>query len=208
MVDTEQGMKGEGMWGLSQEELLKLPGYGKDKTKDLERAKKLLADAGYPNGFEASLIVRKTGTDALGVFTVDQMKKLGLTARMRITDTTEAYDLIRNADYDMLVWGFGYSLEDPDAIFSEFVLCDSPRNWTYVCTPEVDALYEKQTKEVDLTKRKALVQEMERKAISSTNKMILYRSLGTTAVYKFVKGYVHYAATRNNQRFRDVWLDK
>ena len=201
-------MKGEGAWGLSQEELLKMPGYGKDKTADLERARKLLTEAGYPNGLDATLIVRKTGNDALGVFTADQMKKAGINAKMRITDTTEAYDLIRNADYDILVWGFGYSLEDPDAVYSEFVLCDSPRNWAYVCAQEVDALYERQTQEVDIGKRRALMQEMERKAIPSNSKMILYRSISTTAVYKYVKGYIHYAATRNNQRFRDVWLDK
>ncbi|MEZ4622124.1 MAG: ABC transporter substrate-binding protein [Caldilineaceae bacterium] len=37
-----------------QDELLTMPGYRPDKTEDIATAKALLADAGYPDGFETT----------------------------------------------------------------------------------------------------------------------------------------------------------
>lgn len=42
-------------FGLSQEGLLKLPGFRQPKDLDLAEAKRLLAEAGYPNGFKTTL---------------------------------------------------------------------------------------------------------------------------------------------------------
>ncbi|MBI2886442.1 MAG: ABC transporter substrate-binding protein [Chloroflexi bacterium] len=202
-------MKISGAWGLPQEELLKLPGYGKDKAKDIERAKQLMAEAGLGAGMDVVILTRKLQSyiDTAVLFQ-DQLKKIGLNGTVKSYETSEAYDLIRKADYDLISWGFGYSLEDPDAVYGEFVVCNAPRNWGYACTPEVDALFEKQSQELDIAKRQALVREMERKAITSNAMILTHRSIGTTALYNYVKGYKPHAATRNNQRFVEVWLDR
>src|SRR5262249_51186323 len=42
-------------WAMSQAELEKFPGFGRDAEKNRAEAKKLLAEAGYPNGFKVVL---------------------------------------------------------------------------------------------------------------------------------------------------------
>lgn len=202
-------LKTSGFWGLPQEELAKLPGYGKDKEKDIEQAKKLLAEAGLSTSMDIVMITRQLASyEQTAVFYADQLKKIGINATIRQHETTAAYDLIRKGEYDLISWGFGYSLEDPDAVYGEFVLCGAVRNWGNACTPEVDQLFEKQTQELDITKRQQLVKEMERKALLANQMIVSNRSIGLTGLYKYIKGYTPHAATRNNQRFSYVWLDK
>jgi peptide/nickel transport system substrate-binding protein len=45
-------------WALSKEELQELPGFGKDHEANLREAKRLLAEAGYANGFKTVLTNR------------------------------------------------------------------------------------------------------------------------------------------------------
>jgi peptide/nickel transport system substrate-binding protein len=48
-----------GGMGLSQEDLRKMPGWRQPKEQDLTEAKRLLAEAGYPNGFKLNLKFQK-----------------------------------------------------------------------------------------------------------------------------------------------------
>lgn len=66
-------------WGVSQEELAKLPGFRKDKTEDLKEAKRLLAEAGYPSGLKAQLIYTKTWVGAPAAeFTPTSLARAGI----------------------------------------------------------------------------------------------------------------------------------
>src|SRR2546425_8599362 len=42
-------------FAMSESELQKLPGFGRDMEKNRAEAKRLLAEAGYPNGFKVAL---------------------------------------------------------------------------------------------------------------------------------------------------------
>ena len=42
-------------WAMAEAELQKLPGFGKDAEKNRAEARRLLAEAGYPNGFKVVL---------------------------------------------------------------------------------------------------------------------------------------------------------
>ncbi|MBI2886137.1 MAG: peptide ABC transporter substrate-binding protein, partial [Chloroflexi bacterium] len=108
----------------------------------------------------------------------------------------------------LLTWSHGFALDDPDAVYGEFYNCTAPRNWSHLCTAEVDALFEKQSQEIDPAKRKALVLEMERKAVPTASKIITQWSRGRSASWKFVRDYVTHPSGYNNIRYRDVWLDK
>ena len=202
-------LKTSGFWGLPTEELAKLPGYGKDKAKDLEDGKKLLTEVGLKTPIDIVLLTRKLQSyENIAVLYADQLKKVGINATIRARETAEAYDVIRNGDYDLIAWSFGYSLEDPDAVYGEFVLCGAVRNWGNACTPEVDKLFDQQSQELDTGKRQQMVKEMEKKALMANQMIVSHRSVSTAGLYKYVKGYTPHAATRNNQRFSYVWLDK
>ena len=202
-------MRPGGPWSLSDEEILKLPGYGQDKTKDLERAKQLLAEAGYPNGFEAVVKTRQSqGYIDLSVFLIDQLKKIGVNATLKPFETAQIYDFANAGDYDLLAWTHGFALDDPDAVYNEFYLCNSPRNWSKLCSPQVDELYMKQSQELDPAKRKALMMELERKAVPTASKIISQWSVTRSVQWQFVQNYTRHASSYNNIRYDQVWLDK
>ncbi|MBI2888234.1 MAG: hypothetical protein HYY02_13660 [Chloroflexi bacterium] len=198
-----------GAWTLSQEELRKLPGYAKDKTAEAEQAKRLMVEAGYAEGFKTNIFVRNRQPliDA-STFAVDQLRKLNITAEIKPQETARSYELSERGDFDMLVWGYGFALDDPDAIYSEHYLCNSFRNYARLCFPDIDALFERQSQEVDPAKRKALVLELERKAVPTAMKMVFGWSRARNVTWRYVKNYTLHPSSYNNTRFRDVWLDK
>lgn len=209
--DAEHGgyMMPSGPWSLSQEEIVKFPGYGKDKTADLEKAKKLLAEAGLSAGWNATILTRNSQSYLdLSVFIIDQLKKVNVSAEVKPVETAQAYDIARKADYDLLTWSHGFALDDPDAVYGEFYNCTAPRNWSHLCSPEVDQLFEKQSQEVDPAKRKELVLQMERKAVPTASKIITHWNHSRSAQWKFVRDRIPHPSGYNNIRFRDVWLDK
>ncbi|HLC29164.1 MAG TPA: ABC transporter substrate-binding protein, partial [Dehalococcoidia bacterium] len=202
-------MRPGGSWSLSEEEILKFPGYGKDKTKDIERAKQLLAEAGFPSGFDAVVKTRQSqGYIDGSVFAIDQLKKIGINATMKPYETAQAYDAANNADYDLLYWGHGFALDDPDAVYNEFYLCNAPRNWSRLCSPQVDELFLKQSQEMDPAKRKEMMLQLERLAVPLASKIVFKWAGKRSAHWSFVKGYTAHTSSYNNIRFDSVWLDK
>src|SRR4029453_9043103 len=75
---------------------------------DPARAKQLLAEAGYPNGFEAVLRVtpQYPYTVRTGEVLVEQLAKVGLRVRLEQIEWGQWLDRIyKNADYDMTIIG-------------------------------------------------------------------------------------------------------
>ncbi|HLE80742.1 MAG TPA: ABC transporter substrate-binding protein, partial [Dehalococcoidia bacterium] len=198
-----------GPWSLPEEDILKLPGYGKDKAKDLARAKQLLSEAGYPNGFDAVIKTRNSqGYIDLSVFVIDQLKKIGVKAEVKPYETAQAYDIANKGDYDLVTWSHGFALDDPDAVYNEFYLCNAPRNWARLCVSKVDELYMKQSQELDPAKRKALMMELERAAVPTSIKIVTQWNVTRSVQWQFVKDYTRHASSYNNIRYDQVWLDK
>src|SRR4029453_3016238 len=75
--DDERVRKGVQL-ALSLEELQQFPGFGKDHEANLKEAKRLLAEAGYPNGFKTVLTNRniKLPYIDLAVSVISEWKKM------------------------------------------------------------------------------------------------------------------------------------
>ena len=72
-------------WALGAEELQEMPGFGKDHEANLKEAKRLLAEAGYANGFKTVLTNRsiKLPYIDMGVYLISAWKKVGIEAEHR-----------------------------------------------------------------------------------------------------------------------------
>jgi peptide/nickel transport system substrate-binding protein len=96
-----------------------IPGYNPDvrvPKQDIEKAKQLLADAGYPNGFTTSLTYTKSGNDLAANSVRDQLAQVGIKLENREMPTNDFeayYSLITSNQTDLGI--LGYSSDTYDA---------------------------------------------------------------------------------------------
>ncbi|MBI2885571.1 MAG: ABC transporter substrate-binding protein [Chloroflexi bacterium] len=200
-------MPAKGPWALPPDELVKMPGYGPDPEKNRAEAKRLLAEAGYPNGFDSKLGVRKlAGAEDAAIFLKDQWAKIGVNVSLDIQETATGYTNLEQGSFDLYSWGTAYALDDPDAVYAEHYLCNAPRNYSHVCVPQVDALYEKQTATIDPAERRKLVWEMEKIALQNVIKITVEGTQDRGLRWAFVRGFVAQPNRYNNLHMEGVWL--
>ncbi len=204
--DGELGgyMRGSGAWGLPIDQLKAIPGYGQSS---IDQAKALLQQAGVQLPFKGSLLSR---TDFGATFTWAQqaLAKIGIQLDLDPRDSTAAYDAAYKGQFDVIAWTVSISLDDPDATFAEISTSTAVRNWSALNDPEIDSLYEQQTQELDNGKRKALVNQMDKKALSVYQTLQLYYVKYNNGIYNSVQNYKYHASLYTNKRYQDVWLQR
>ena len=88
-LDTVGGlMHPDSKWTLSPEELEQMPGFSRNHEANLREAKRLLAEAGYPNGFKTVLTNRnvKLPYIDLAVYVISAWKKIGVEAEHKVEE--------------------------------------------------------------------------------------------------------------------------
>jgi peptide/nickel transport system substrate-binding protein len=195
-------------WALSGEELQALPGFGKDYEANLREAKRLLAEAGYPNGFQTVLTNRnvKLPYIDLGVYLVSSWKKIGVEAEHKLEESATWSQSRVTRDFELLLDPYGSAtVGDPDEMLAKFTTGGS-NNWGRFSEPVVDALYAQQAKEMNEQKRMQLVKDMQ--------KVLLQKAWWLQGLW-WSRLEVRSARIRNyepqpshwmNRRFEDVWL--
>src|SRR5262249_58848765 len=83
-------------------------------------------------------------------------------------ETANWFPKIYRKDYKLGLNLTGVGVDDPDAQFYENYACGSQRNYTGYCNPELQKLFEQQSKETDQEKRKRLVWEIDRQCGGTT----------------------------------------
>src|SRR5215475_6285368 len=130
----------------------------KPYKQDLAQAKKLLADAGLPNGLDVGLL--STGptvepgliqtTEAI----VADLAKAGIRAKQRFVGEVGPFtNLVRDNKADpMFTWSWGYySVFDADAILYDVMTCNQP--YSYYCNKELDDLVIQGRSTLDVKRR-------------------------------------------------------
>lgn len=109
-------------------------------TQDIEGAKKLLAEAGYPDGFSCELIVPNTVQEsACGDIIQAQLKEIGIECNLEKMDVGVFIDSVwGNKNFEMCVTGDG-SDGDPDTWLRRWIISTAENNFGY-SNPELDAL--------------------------------------------------------------------
>jgi peptide/nickel transport system substrate-binding protein len=110
---------------------------------DHERARKLLAEAGFPNGFDVRFYTGFEGTEPGTLQTneaiVADLAKIGIRAQQQyIGETAVLATRVRDGKAGPMVnfnWGY-YSVFDADAILYDIFKCGEP--YSYYCNKEAD----------------------------------------------------------------------
>jgi peptide/nickel transport system substrate-binding protein len=126
--------------------------------QDIPRAKKLLADAGFPNGVDIGIDVGppvvEPGTQQTTDAMVADFAKVGIRAKQNyIGDNTVFTARIRdNKAAPMMLWSWGYySIFDADAILFDNFKCGE--TWSHYCNKELDDLIQAGRSTLDQKKR-------------------------------------------------------
>jgi peptide/nickel transport system substrate-binding protein len=201
-------MQPDSPWSLSKEELEKLPGYGRDHAANLREAKRLLTEAGFPNGFKTVLTNRniKMPYTDLAVYLISSWKKIGVEVEHKVEETATWSQSRLNREFALLLDPYGSTtIGDPDEMLDKFVT-GQPENWGRMSDPVLDDLFALQSKEMNEAKRVQLVKQMSRRILDKAWRI---QGLWTTRLEvrtARLRNYEPMPSHWNNRRFEDAWL--
>ncbi|MGE4047194.1 MAG: ABC transporter substrate-binding protein [Acetobacteraceae bacterium] len=202
----------EGVWGLPEEILRTIPGYGGDVAGSRRQAQEIMKRQGYSpeNTIKIKVSTRNIGAyrDA-AVILIDQLKHVYIEAELEVIDTAIWHAKVAKRDYQIGLNVTGSGLDDPDQQFYENYACGSQRNYTDYCNKEVEALVEQQSRELDIVKRKKLVWEIDRRIQMDLARPIIMHNRGGTCMTQKVHAVtIMVNSVYNGWRFEDAWLEK
>ena len=175
---------------------------------DIEGAKALLAEAGYPDGFETTLHswAQYPFLSNAALVIQEQLKAIGIEAD---TDFQENAIYLENyfaGNFDLSVTGTSAYVDPNDVIENNF-----HSNRTNIATgyanPEVDALIEAGIATTDQEERAAIYQQIQEILLEDLPWINLFIASQYEAAKDYVMDYVH-IATGTNKSIRSVWLDQ
>jgi peptide/nickel transport system substrate-binding protein len=131
---------------------------------DNARAKSLLAEAGYPNGFSVTLHCpndRYLNDEAICQAGVGMLGQVGIKVNLVSQSKSLHFPLIQNAQAEFYLLGWGVPTYDSEYIFSYMYHTRDAKyggwNSTKYSNKDVDGLIEGLSSETDLTKRNAMI---------------------------------------------------
>lgn len=194
-------------FALPPEELQQMPGFGKDHKANIAEAKRLLAEAGYPNGFKTVLSNRalKLPYIDFGVYLISAWKKIGVHADHKLKESATWRKDNREHNFVVNVDPMGNPSRDPDAMMQTFIT-NGTGNDGQISDPKVDELFEKQKVELDEKKRIALVREAQKIIMGKVYWMsgLWWKRQETRS--HLIKNYEPMHYHHMNRRMEDVWL--
>ena len=194
-------------------ELEKRLGYQKDPAAAIKEARSLLAAAGHPNGLKGvDFLVRDLPTFRLWAQAIQAMLRetVGVETNLRVVVESNWFEDTRNGNYDLAIGAIVSTLLDPSDYFRAWYGPEGPQNHAHWNNPKFAELLLKIDREVDATKRLAVIREAE--ALMENDPPLLpisWEKINDTW-YNYVKGIRphEYFGLYDVNRYDIAWLDK
>ena len=197
-------------WAMSQADLEKLPGFGRDMDKNSAEAKRLLAEAGYPNGLKVVLKNRnvKLPYQDFAVFLIQEWRKIGVEVEHRPLETAAWFSDGQNTgNFELIVAPAVEFMDEPDQFLGHYA-SGSTQNWGRFSDPRVDDLFSRQARTLDPAERKRLINEMEKIVLENAYFMPGLWWSRNLVHWTKVKNYIAPPNHYTNQKLQDVWLSE
>lgn len=129
---------------------------------DVEGAKKLMKEAGYPDGFKLSISIPENRSKHAQIIQSD-LAQIGIDLTIDIIETGKFWDDLENLDYEMMIMGWSYMVMDPDVgYYSLYKKDDMAGNYTGFGNEKTDGLLAAGRTETDQKKRAEIYAELEK----------------------------------------------
>jgi len=165
---------------------------------DPERAKKLLAEAGYPNGFSTTLWVPESGSGmqapvAMSTVMQSNLKAVGVNVSLQIMEWGAYLAKLRTKEQELFALSWMAGTEDPDMVM--YPLLHSSQ-WTPVGpnralykNARFDALLQQARLTTDQAKRAQLYKEAQRILVDDAPWVFVDHEIQIAALSKRVQGF-------------------
>ncbi len=170
------------------------PFYDKSRkcpTRDVAKAKQLLAEAGLPNGYSFDLtIVNDPQQRRVGEVIQGMAKEAGFNITLKPEEFASALkdDDAGNLRAFLIGWS---GRVDPDGNIHQFHTCGGSLNTTGACDPDINVLLNKAREVTDFSQRAALYKEaIDKMVLSRRNLIYLYHQNYIVAYPKNLQHYV------------------
>ncbi|MDO8506458.1 MAG: ABC transporter substrate-binding protein [Candidatus Limnocylindria bacterium] len=162
-------MRPKGPFAMSDGDLNKIKGFGKDGAAAKTEAKKLLADAGQSN-LTFKFLNRNISTpyEPVAVFLIDQWKQVGITATHDVKETSPYLADLRASNFQVALDFNCDFLDEPDLQLAKFWSASKAGkglNFAFYDDTKLDGMIDAQSRETDPAKRLKLVGDIERYAM-------------------------------------------
>ncbi len=175
--------------------------------QDLEKARELLAEAGYPDGFETEFMPTSFYEETVRSAQVlqAQLSQIGIDAEIRTLEWGTWLEEQGAGNFDMYVCGWLGNI-DPDDFFYAQHHTDEVFNFTGYSNPELDELLEAGRVETDEEARKEIYNQVQQIVIDDAPYIYLYNPAVVNAWQPYVRGYTTLPSAAI--RFENTWLER
>ncbi|MBI4081483.1 MAG: peptide ABC transporter substrate-binding protein [Candidatus Lambdaproteobacteria bacterium] len=200
----------DGIWGLAQEMLVMLPGYG-DIQRDRQEARKIMTSLGYTEDspLRVTLNTRTSPVyvDA-AVWTASELKQIWIAAEVKQLESSLWFNTLNKRDFTIALNSTGFGVDDPDVALFENYACGSLRNYSDYCNPLLEKLFEQQSMTADMARRQQMVWYIENVLLNDVARVVYGFRINYNAMWPYVRNLVPHQTNFSYSRMQEVWLDK
>ncbi|CAH1690773.1 ABC transporter substrate-binding protein [Hyphomicrobiales bacterium] len=163
-----------------------LPGWGYDP----ERARKLLAEAGFPNGLDLNLAIIQREPDATtGQIIQQMMKASGINLKLSIVERQSWIERVvnqKNFDLGMMIGYF--PRPDPHESWGRYFSRDGGNNWSNHTDAKLYDMIDAAQLETNVDKRKTMYSDIAKRVLDQSFMVFLYARPALQAKANAVQG--------------------
>jgi peptide/nickel transport system substrate-binding protein len=178
---------------------------------DPEKAKKLLAEAGYPNGFEFELTTSQNESWGLPIVEaiIPMLAKVGIKLKPKLVEVTVLTEIAMKGEHEAYI---GSSLTGPDSLATlRCYYSKTPRtacNYTSFSNPEFDKLLDAAAQEGDMSKRNDLLRQANNLVYEEAPVWFFNYNKAVLAHQPWIHGLQANPTEITHQYPEDVWVDE
>jgi len=198
LCETIQGPVGSGSpWDFNYEPY----------DQDIERAKELMTEAGYPDGFEMELLPTTQYGETVRAAQVlqQQLAEIGIVATINAPEWSEWLELEGNFNYDAYICNWN-GLVDADQYYYLQHRSDQVFNFTGYNNPEFDTLVDEGRAISDFDQRYQIYQQADQMLVDDAPYIYMYNKEEIRAYAPYVNGFV--VRPDQTNYFYKTWLDQ
>ena len=185
-----------------------------DKTKNyeynVEKAKELMKEAGYENGFTTSILVFSGEANTQTAEIVQAyLKEIGIDLKIEIVEVSAYWDMTERGVHNLFLGSWGVVTGDAD--YGLYAMYHSSAkggagNRDFYENEKVDELLDKAKTEIDPETRKKLYEEAQILIVNDAPDVMLYNRNLTVGAQKYIKGLGIHPVTLYN--FATVYIEE